>query len=252
MSILELETTEGLSLELDIAGAGSRLLAGLVDLCFLILVFMSVLLTLAIMRQRDPTGVSDFLVGFVLLSSLLLFVAYHTLLPHFWGGRTLGKALVGLRVVDMSGSPATAVAQALRSMLWMIEILPIPLPPGLLVMAGSAKCQRLGDMVAGTLVVRTPRTQIQSEPWSRETWSALEKRRLGLSAAFAQRFEREDLVFLRRVITRRSLDKDVRTALHRRVAEHYLARLGLKPSGDPRVVLKELYLFLREQKTLAG
>ena len=84
-----------------------------------------------------------------------LVILYFPIGEAFWG-RTLGKLLTGLVVVDADGRPPGIVKALLRTLLRLFEVNPLVaggLPAGIAV-AVSQKRQRLGDMVAGTYVVR--------------------------------------------------------------------------------------------------
>jgi uncharacterized RDD family membrane protein YckC len=100
-----------------------------------------------------------------LLSAFVLGLANEVWLAGRWGGATLGMRMLGLRVVTAQGAPPTARTLAIRWLLWVADGLFFGLA-GVGVMLGSRYQQRLGDMVAGTYVVRasavartTPTTQ---------------------------------------------------------------------------------------------
>ncbi len=81
-------------------------------------------------------------------------VAYHFVFESR-GGQTLGKRRYGIRVVDANGGPAGPRAVAIRSVLRVIDSLPVCYVSGLLSMVrtGPARRQRIGDIAAGTIVV---------------------------------------------------------------------------------------------------
>ena len=68
-------------------------------------------------------------------------------------GQTLGKRVLGLRVVRLDGSPAGAGAIALRTILRVVDSLPFAYIVGLIVMLATPSKQRVGDLAAGTVVV---------------------------------------------------------------------------------------------------
>lgn len=246
MGRLEVKTAEGVTLGLEIPGPGTRLTAALLDGLVLVGAILTAVLVLRLAADLDPSGVSAFLLWFVALGSALFVVAYHVLFHWRDGGQTPGKKAVGIRVVGLDGQPASLLQLCLRSVLLLADLMPVPLALGLVVMALTDKCQRLGDLAAGTLVVRDPaRSGRAFEPWPEETWETLQVRVLHLTPAAASRFDVEDRVFLRDVITRRGLDPFARRRLLHDVAAHYCAKLGIERAEDPRIVIKELYLFLR-------
>lgn len=84
---------------------------------------------------------------------LVLAIGYHTLL-EWRSGRTLGKRLVAIRVVQADGDPLTFRAALYRNVLRLVDWLPMFYVVGILGVLTSDAKQRLGDRLAGTLVVR--------------------------------------------------------------------------------------------------
>lgn len=85
---------------------------------------------------------------------LALAIAYHALF-EWWTGRTIGKALVRIRVVSEDGSTPSIGASVARNVLRLVDWLPVFYVVGLATMALSTNSRRLGDRLAGTVVVRT-------------------------------------------------------------------------------------------------
>lgn len=175
--IHRIRTPEGLSLPFTVAPAGDRLGAFLIDLFLIVLgsVLVWVLAALAAAAGAEEVGLS-----FALLVSFILWNFYFILCEVQWGGATLGKRKLGLRVISRSGGPLTAEAVFARNLMRNLEFsLPLPVlfapesffpgAPGwtgllagawVLVFAFMPLFNkdhlRCGDMVAGTLVVRAP------------------------------------------------------------------------------------------------
>ena len=147
-------TPEGVDLELTLAGVGSRFVSALVDLMLQIVLLVSV--------SGVGAAVGAFGSGFgsvvVLLASFLVFAAYDVLFEVFAAGRTPGKRLNGLRVVRVDGSPVTFFTSAIRNVLRVVDIVPGMYLVGIVTILVTRRNQRLGDVAAGTLVVRE-RTQ---------------------------------------------------------------------------------------------
>ncbi len=247
MPILSVRTSEGVVLELDVAGAGSRFAAGLVDGLLLGGALLALVLLAMAIGSVDPTGASSFVAALFGSGVLLVLALAMALIHAARGGTTPGKALLGLVVVGEDGQTPSHFAFLLRSFLWAVELVPLPVPVGLLVIFFHPRNQRLGDLVAGTLVIRQPRaTAKQSEPWAGTRWSELETRTLPLTLGLAARLDADDLAYLRRVIQRRTLEPAVREHLIASVTRHYCERLGLEAPADERAALREIYLCLRE------
>jgi len=144
-------TPEAVVLDFDRAGVASRTLAMAVD--GLALLVMWLLLVLSIGLVAGVGGVVGALY-YVLFSAALLFawfVGFETL----WHGRTPGKAALGLRVVSADGTPERFQQAFLRATVGLVDFLLIPVGCiAVLSVLVSPRDQRLGDLAAGTLVVR--------------------------------------------------------------------------------------------------
>jgi uncharacterized membrane protein SpoIIM required for sporulation/uncharacterized RDD family membrane protein YckC len=151
-----IETPEHVALHFDLAGLGSRAAAGIVDTVVATLGLL-LLAWLLILLGVTPGGT---LVGWVEALVILVFsftfLAYFVLLEVFNGGRTLGKQLLGIRVVMDTGHPVTPTAAVIRGLFRLLDCyFPLlPFLPGLGMIFLHPRNQRLGDIVAGTIVVR--------------------------------------------------------------------------------------------------
>jgi len=246
MSTLLVPTSEGVELRHEIAGAGSRFAAGLLDGLILVGSYLAVLLAVLIPAAFDATRISSFVLGLLAGGGLIAVLAYHALFHAFRGGQTPGKRALGIRVLSADGLPPTAMQVVLRALIWPVDVLLlVPAPIGLILVAATSKHQRLGDLVAGTLVVRAPERGA-GEPFGERTWSGLTHKKLALSPGAAARLGPEDRAFLRDLIQRADLEPNRQRKLFVDAAKHYSERLGLGPFEDARTVIYELYLFARE------
>lgn len=251
-------TTEGIGLRQELAGAGSRMLAGMIDLSILLAALLAAVVALLLFTHLDPLGGSNFLLGLLVGGWLLLLVAYATLFELAWQGATPGLKALSLRVRSLDGGPASALQSLLRNCFLPLDLfLLLPLPLGLLLMCVTPLAQRLGDLAAGTMVVRLPRglAAPAREPWPGERWSTLQQRKLPLAPALSARFSRAEVAFLRALLARgeplahAELDAEARRKLYVETAREYCGRIGVARFDDARVVLRELYLFLREMQS---
>lgn len=260
MALWITHTAEGVDLRQDLAGAGSRALAAAFDLTILVALLLVVLLTLTLTASLDGTGAGGFLLGLVFGGMLLFLVAYWTVFELLWGGQTPGKRMLRLQVRSLDGGPVQPLQVLLRNAFVLLDLfLFMPLPLGFLLAAATPLSQRLGDLAAGTMVVRLPRERpALREPWPGERWSALQTRVLPLSPALAARFTRADTAYLRNLLARcepvvlSELEPAVRRKLYVEAAREFGARVGVERFEDARVVLRELYLFLREMQPGQG
>src|SRR5437867_12915347 len=163
---LGVETPEHLVLELELAGLGSRMAATVCDAG--VLTFAYLLLGLGIELLPTPTrgaGESPWstLAAVVLvLTVFLLFWGYFLLFEALNGGRTPGKRLMGIRVVMDTGHPLTFTAAAVRNLVRIVDMQPLfTYQVGLAFVLFHAQNKRLGDIVAGTVVVRDRPAHLQ-------------------------------------------------------------------------------------------
>ena len=137
------------------AVVGQRIGAALIDLVVLIVIGVVFVLLFGRHTTQSADGSSSAsfsLSGLPAFIYFLVDLAYYGV-PEALTGQTLGKALLGLRVVKLDGSPCTPGAALIRTLLRLIDGLPFFYLIGLVCIAVSARAQRLGDMAAGTIVV---------------------------------------------------------------------------------------------------
>jgi uncharacterized RDD family membrane protein YckC len=156
---LEIETPDHVVLRYDLAGAGNRGFAALLD--FLIASLIVATATLLVLLAVPVLGEAIVgAAGAALLLTLTLVWAYFILLEWLWNGQTIGKRAFGLRVITEDGSPAPFTAVVVRNLVRVADFLPAFYGIGVMIIILSPKSQRLGDLAAGTYVVRAPRPRI--------------------------------------------------------------------------------------------
>jgi len=158
--ILVIETPERVPLHFALASIGNRFLACAIDhsLQGLILILMVIAFSIAANNSQLEAAISSApkwaqalltLVGFLILSSYFAFFEW------IWSGQTPGKRWLKLRVLREDGRPITFWEAAVRNLLRTFDMMPAPFYSiGLISVFASSKDQRVGDMVAGTVVVR--------------------------------------------------------------------------------------------------
>ncbi len=146
---LEVETPEHVVLDYEIAGLGSRALAAMLDTLYLGFGTAALLIVLALLA---PTGKWVIAVGFLL--AFLSLWGYFTFFEGLRGGQTPGKRQMGIRVVRDTGHAVTFGAAAARNLLRVADFMPPPYLIGAVLVALHPRGKRLGDLVAGTVVVR--------------------------------------------------------------------------------------------------
>lgn len=146
-------TPEAVLLEFEVAGIGSRALALIIDFLIQAAVLTALFIVFGGLMAAGLSTVAGGVVALVL--SFVVVLGYPAGFEALWNGRTPGKAALGLRVVTIEGAPIRFRHAAIRTALGLVDFW---LPPGgltaVLVALFSARNQRLGDMVAGTFVMR--------------------------------------------------------------------------------------------------
>lgn len=248
MTLLVVETSEGVSLRLRVAGAGSRLAAGLLDGILIALVVLFAALALAALSAFDSQTASGFLLGLLVGGLLLLLVGYHVAFHALWNGQTPGKRALGLRVASADGRPATFLQVVVRGLVQPIDaLLWMPVALGLVVIAITPRHQRLGDLAAGTLVLRDEDPVVAQDPFPNERWGSA-PRSIQPAPELVARLTEDERAFLHALLTRRGLEPEAHRVLYVEAARHFAARLGLGEFADARVVLRDLYLYVRESR----
>ncbi len=170
-------TPENVPLELELANPLERAVALLVDTIVIALVSLPIASVLTSLSGTGPVrtifglGELDVVGRFFLLYAFvlpLLIVAYHSLLEGLWGGQTIGKKLLGLRVIRNDGTVPDLAASLIRNALRLIDYMPCTCGVGFTVMLLSAQFRRLGDYAAGTLVIREGRVAAPPLPEEEE------------------------------------------------------------------------------------
>jgi uncharacterized RDD family membrane protein YckC len=250
---LNIDTPELVSIEMPLAGIGSRFIAILIDsLIFgaatVLLIFLAVFL---IPRSEVLQNISpNWAVGILVLLNFILHWGYFTLFEALNNGRTPGKSVAGIRVIHRSGRAASFVEALARNLVRVIDGLPTCYGVGLLSIFLSRQNQRLGDMVAGTLVVRN--RSIDTPHWGElgsrtitgpalapsETEYLRTAPHLGviLPAAGVAKLTTADLAVLEGFFARRlDMDLATRAAIAERIASAVRAKSGLEVPPDTPV-----------------
>ncbi|MFL5959232.1 MAG: RDD family protein [Gaiellaceae bacterium] len=193
---LTIETPEGVSLELTLAGIGSRFSSALVDYLLQGVILVALALVLGYGVGLDP-GSGALASAVWTLCFFVVFNGYDIGFEVLNSGRTPGKRLNGLRVVRESGAPVTFATSAVRNILRLVDILPGTYLVGMVSILVTRRNQRLGDLAAGTIIVRERRTlppellvspSVQAPAWDT---SAIDAAELEAVTAFLAR--RNDL-----------------------------------------------------------
>jgi uncharacterized RDD family membrane protein YckC len=142
-------TPEAVQLRVDVAGLGSRMIALLLDT--LIQVALLIPLLVGASAIGGTSGGAEIVV-FALLTFAIVWL-YFPLFEWLWNGRTPGKRSQRLRVVRTDGQPVGFAAVMVRNLVRIVDVFLLPFL-AVISMVVTARAQRLGDLAAGTMVVR--------------------------------------------------------------------------------------------------
>jgi uncharacterized RDD family membrane protein YckC len=149
---VRIATPEGVDVELTLAGIGSRFIAAVCDFTIQAATILAAGLVLGVVGNGgDESGWS---VAVFTIVFFLVFFGYDVLFEVRSRGRTPGKRWTGLRVVRTGGHPVTFVPSCVRNVMRLIDILPFFYGIGMFSIFVTRQNQRLGDLAAGTLIVR--------------------------------------------------------------------------------------------------
>lgn len=160
---LNIETPEQVDLRFPISGIGSRFLAVFTDTVIQIVAEVAVVLLVVLVisgaqrtsltSELSDTSAKWFVAGF-LLFQFLLFWGYFALFEGLWNGQTPGKKIFKIRVIKDSGRQITLFEALARNLLRVVDMQPAPVYlVGVISMLCNRQQKRLGDFVAGTIVV---------------------------------------------------------------------------------------------------
>lgn len=158
--VLAISTPEGVRFEIPLAGPTARFLAWLVDALVIHGAVALCAQGLNVVKALNPDVVTAVLV----ILYFLMTIGYPMAMEWMWRGQTVGKRVFGLRVIDASGKRLELTQIVLRNLLRVVDVL-----PGFYLVGGSSlvlskRCQRLGDIVADTVVIRQRKLSLPSIP----------------------------------------------------------------------------------------
>lgn len=149
----QIETPEGVAITYTTAGLASRSLAALIDYAILLL-FLIIGFTTVSYGGDSGLGNQDLLLALLALFAFVLNWGYYVFFELIWNGQTPGKRLLRLRVLREGGRPVDGAAVVVRNLMRAIDFLPLGYGIGLLTIFIDRHNRRLGDLTAGTVVVR--------------------------------------------------------------------------------------------------
>ncbi|HUC54663.1 MAG TPA: RDD family protein [Candidatus Cybelea sp.] len=248
---LTIETPEQTVLEFEIAGIGSRFLALAFDTLIQILLGMVLLVILVVAGMAMPNSAKTgmWFVAIILLAYFVLYFGYFAIFEIIWNGQTPGKKKEGLRVIKDSGRPITPSEAVGRNLLRIVDQLPAFYAVGIGSVLLSRQNKRLGDFVAGTIVVHE-KSLVDAKPvWQ----SALPGQAAPATTTYgSERLTSEEFALIEAFLNRRSsLPGDVRFSMADQIAKQIRPKLTL-PAGELFYAEHLLEAVAHERRSSAG
>jgi uncharacterized RDD family membrane protein YckC len=157
MQTVRINTTQNIEIDYEVADLGERILAYLIDMS----IFLLIMIFTFIIGFAVSIGVGSMMLIVMVVIYFSLFVFYDLVCEIFMNGQSVGKRVMKIKVVSLDGGQPSISQYLLR---WLFRIVDFTISSNLgalICVAVTDKKQRIGDIVAGTTLIRTtPRTQI--------------------------------------------------------------------------------------------
>ncbi|MDH4131389.1 MAG: stage II sporulation protein M [Gemmatimonadota bacterium] len=229
---LEVETPEHVVLDYEIAGLGSRTIAAVVDMAILLSWgFALLVITIVVSASAYEST------WFFAIYGILWFASswgYFVFFEGLRAGQTPGKRRVGIRVVRDTGHPVSVGAAAIRNLLRLADFLPPPYLLGAILVGIHPRGKRLGDLVAGTVVV-------WDRPSTREA-GARAAPRIATASAGPPQLDEEEFRLLEEYLARAGALEPVAAArLEQRLLARFADRFPGSGEGEPAAWLERIH-----------
>jgi uncharacterized RDD family membrane protein YckC len=247
---LTIETPEQTVLEFEVAGIGSRFLALAYDTLLQILIGIGLVVIMVLVSVAMPNSprTGMWFVALMVLIFFMLYFGYFAMFEIIWNGQTPGKKKEGLRVIKDSGRPITPAESVGRNLMRIVDQLPAFYAVGIASVLLSRQNKRLGDFVAGTIVVHE-----KSLADAKPVWQSPVAGQAPLATTYgSERLTPEEFALIEAFLNRRSsLPGDVRSNMADQIARQIRPKL-LLPPGEMLYAEKLLEAVVHERRSSAG
>jgi uncharacterized RDD family membrane protein YckC len=231
---VSVRTPESIAFSYELAGLGSRFLAVTVDMLIQSLILAGIIWGIFLIASHAPPavpGARDYSapesVGIAIIVAIifLVYFGYFVAFEALWNGQTPGKKLLGIRVVRDGGFPVDFAAAAIRNLIRVGEMALGFYAISAVASIASPENKRLGDMAAGTIVVRDARTA---------TLAAIRAASAAQPAARTALLTDDEHALIDRFVTRRNtLAPDARRSIAMDLANRVRSRVSYDLQGLP-------------------
>jgi len=266
---VDIETPELVTFSYTIAGVGSRVAAALIDYLLCLLLFIAIIVGMAFIGasrlvRLGGTSSDAWALAIVVLAQFFILWGYYVLWEGLADGQTPGKRYMRLRVVSDGGYSVSFAGSAIRNLVRIVDMQPVfTYGAGIVSILATKQGKRLGDLAAGTLVVREQLVHRESGIGNRESGigrgpaeggrreSSKERGESPAAMPRQARLTDDEFAVVERFMERRSaLDPVRRVELATRLVERFAsAFVGYSTTaGSPLDQLFELYADERQAR----
>ncbi|TFJ93739.1 RDD family protein [Lentibacillus salicampi] len=255
---VSVKTPEFVSLDFKLAGLGSRAGAMIIDQLLLMIFNILTILILVFATQADFITFMNGSTVPLAIGIILIFImnwGYFFVSEYFFGGKTLGKRLLEIRVIQDNGHSITLLSSLIRNLLRIIDMMPPAYFIGIIMVFFHSKHKRLGDIVAGTIVVheRKGKSATKSSLIEKEIEArGLTKESLSIDDWALRSFGMKEWKLVRRYSERLlQLEEADRLQLTKELATVLFPKIGLEPENmnnqEIEDTLLALYLIFKDE-----
>lgn len=239
-------------LEFVLADIGSRFMAIFADTIIQIAAYaLSIIVDWTVMDGKPFSsfgGSQLWIKAALIFMNFCLWWGYYAAFEALWNGQTPGKRWAGIRVIKETGRPINAFEALARNFIRVVDLLPIapPYAVGIVTMLLNSKNRRLGDFVAGTLVVHDRKAQ-EGDLFFNTAAKPAE-----FTVYQAGRLGAPEVELIETFLARRlDIPAEVRKQSALRIADMISSKLGIDPSARPADNENFLELVVKEFRNRA-
>ncbi len=232
------EGSENAAISFKLAGLGSRMISALLDylLIMVTLFFLNLVMAMSGAIFVTDNIIVSIVVSLIVLMNFLIAWGYFITFELMWQGQTPGKKVMNIKAVRDDGRPLDFLNSFLRNILRIIDVFLNLIPVGIVFMFINSREKRLGDMLGGTVVVKTPQPVKPVSP--RGKISSLspatgEMPGCGQLENRLHHLEVEEIEMLREYLMRYFIiHPDYRGRLNQKFSAYFAEKLGVNPPED--------------------
>ncbi|MBD1371510.1 RDD family protein [Hazenella sp. IB182357] len=252
-NIIDIQTPEFVRVPFETAGIGVRGIAKIIDWLLIavayipmgMIVYVFYGISTSYETSSEPTNAYSYFTALFIILLTVIPILYFTLFEYGMKGQTFGKKIVKIRVLQDDGRNPKLISIFLRNVLQLVDILPSFYLLGTLSIFINKEEKRLGDLVAGTIVIQE-RKEEQREIHFQYATLALSKKEIEILEKLEQTSAEQYLVLESFLLRRNHLDVYHRAEISRNFIQLWWPNIKTEKNKE-EVFLEKQYLFLRQQ-----